>query len=319
MDNRAEVREFLTSRRAKLTPDDVGISGGSNRRVPGLRRNEVATLAGVSIEYYSKIERGQISGASESVLHAIAQALQLDDAEREHLFDLARAAGQTPPRSRRKPGTPASIRSGMELMLDAITGGAAMVRNGRMDILAVNALGRALQTEVFESPGDGNLARYTFLDPRAHDFHPNWEKAADITVGILRTEAGRDPYDRDLQDLVGELSTRSDEFRVRWGAHDVRQHGAGKKQFTHPIVGALELSYEDMQFVQHPGLTFLVYVPQTGSESEERFRLLASWQATNDAAPSTRPRHSPTAASERLSPASAKRTGKPTTPSRHHD
>lgn len=291
MENRAEVREFLTSRRAKLTPDDVGIPGGSNRRVPGLRRNEVATLAGVSIEYYAKIERGQIAGASDSVLQAIAHALQLDDAEREHLFDLARAAGQTPTKPRRKRGTPASIHSGMQLMLDAITGGAAMVRNGRMDILAVNALGRALQTEVFESPGEGNLARYAFLDPRARDFHPNWEKAADITVGILRTEAGRDPYDRDLQDLVGELSTRSDEFRVRWGAHNVRQHGAGVKRFTHPVVGALELSYEDMQFVQQPGLTFLIYVPRAGSESEERFRLLASWQATYEvaaSAPSTR-------------------------------
>jgi len=284
MDNKAEVREFLTSRRAKLTPEEVGIPGGGNRRVPGLRRNEVATLAGVSIEYYAKIERGQIAGASETVLHALAQALQLDEAEREHLFDLARAAGPAPARSRRTRGTTASVRSGMELMLDAITGGAAMVRNGRMDVLAANALGRALQAEAFESPGDGNLARYAFLDPRARDFHPNWERAADITVGILRTEAGRDPYDRGLQDLVGELSTRSDEFRVRWGAHNVRQHGAGVKQFHHPIVGALELSYEDMQFVQHPGLTLLIYVPQVGSESEERFRLLASWQATQEVA-----------------------------------
>ncbi|QIG39386.1 helix-turn-helix domain-containing protein [Microbacterium sp. 4R-513] len=284
MDNKAEVREFLTSRRAKLTPDKAGIPGGSNRRVPGLRRSEVAMLAGVSIEYYAKLERGQIAGASESVLHAIAQALQLDDAEREHLADLARAAGSVPARSRRTRGLTTSIRSDMQLMLDAITGGAAVVRNGRMDILAANVLGRAVYAEVLESPAGGNLARYTFLDPRSHDFHPHWGKAADITVAILRTEAGRDPYDRGLQDLVGELSTRSDEFRVRWGAHNVRQHGAGVKHFTHPIVGALELRYEDLQFVQHPGLTFLIYVPQYGSESEERFRLLASWQATQDAA-----------------------------------
>lgn len=282
MDNRAEVREFLTSRRGKLTPEQVGLPGGRNRRVPGLRRSEVATLAGVSIEYYAKLERGQIAGASESVLHGVAHALQLNDAEREHLADLARAAGSAPARARRRT-TPASVRPGIQLMMDAIGGGAAMVRNGRMDILATNALGRALQTQVLEPPGHGNLARYAFLDPRARDYHPNWDKAADITVGILRTEAGRDPHDRSLQDLVGELSTRSDEFRIRWGAHDVRQHGAGTKRFVHPVVGDLELSYEDLQFVQHPGLTFLIYVAEPGSASDERMQLLAAWQATKDA------------------------------------
>ena len=239
-------------------------------------------LAGVSIEYYAKLERGQIAGASESVLYGVAQALQLNDAEREHLSDLARAAGQAPARARRR-STAAAVRPGVQRMLDAITGGAAMVRNGRMDILATNALGRALQCQVLESPGDGNLARYAFLDPRAHDYHPNWEKAADITVGILRIEAGRDPHDRGLQDLVGELSTRSDDFRTRWGAHNVRQHGAGTKHFVHPVVGELELSYEDLQFVQHPGLTFLIYVAEPGSASDERLKLLAAWQATKDA------------------------------------
>lgn len=298
MDNKDEVRDFLTSRRANLTPDQVGLPGGSNRRVPGLRRSEVAMLAGVSVEYYAKLERGQISGASESVLFAIAQALHLDDAEREHLFDLARAAGQTPTRSRRKPVASASVRSGMQLMMDAITEGAAMVRNGRMDILATNALGRALQAQVFDSPGNGNLARYTFLDPRAHDFHPNWDKAADITVGILRTEAGRDPYDRGVQDLVGELCTRSDAFRTRWGAHNVRQHGAGVKRFVHPIVGELELSYEDLQFVQHPGLTFLIYVTDPGSASHDRMQLLAAWQATADAEANTTRNNAATAVKE---------------------
>ncbi|WP_413353800.1 helix-turn-helix transcriptional regulator [Microbacterium sp. 1P06AB] len=283
MDNKAEVREFLISRRAKLTPEMVGLPAGSRRRVPGLRRSEVATLAGVSNEYYAKLERGHIGGASESVLHSLAQALRLDDAERAHLFDLARAAAQPLSRPRRKPVAVSTVRPGVQLMLDAITGGAAMVRNGRMDIVAVNALGRAIQSLALESPGDGNLARFAFLDPRARTFHPNWNVAADITVGILRTEAGRDPYDRGLQDLVGELSTRSDEFRTRWGAHDVRQHGAGVKRFVHPAVGEIELSYEDMQFVQHPGLTFLVYVAEPGSDSFERMQLLAAWQATRDA------------------------------------
>lgn len=285
MDNQSEVREFLTSRRARLTPEQAGLPAGSNRRVPGLRRGEVALLADVSVEYYAKLERGDIAGASESVLHAIAQALQLDDAERAHLLDLARAAhAPAPSAPRRRAGRSATVRPSMQLVLDAITGGPALLRNGRMDILAANALGRALHVETFEAPGDANIARYTFLDPRARDFHPTWDAAADIVVAILRTEAGRDPYDRALQDLVGELSTRSDEFRTRWGAHDVRQHGGGTKRFVHPIVGEVSFVYEDMQFVQHPGLTFLVYATEPGSSSEERVSLLASWQATRDAA-----------------------------------
>ncbi|MDF2992729.1 MAG: transcriptional regulator [Microbacterium sp.] len=282
MDNRAEVREFLTSRRAKLTPDAVGLPPGTTRRVPGLRRSEVALLAGVSIEYYAKLERGQIAGASESVLHAIAAALRLDDAEHAHLFDLARAAGQSPTHPRRTMPTPTQIRPGLQRMLDAITGGAAIIRNGRMDIIAANALGRAMHVLALEAPGNGNLARFAFLDPRAHEFHPSWDAAADIIVGILRTEAGRNPYDRMLHDLVGELGTRSDAFRTRWGAHDVRRHGAGVKRFTHPVVGPLELEYEDLQFVQHPGLTFLVYVAQPGSDCDERMHVLATWQATKD-------------------------------------
>ncbi|WP_435742946.1 helix-turn-helix transcriptional regulator [Microbacterium sp. PMB16] len=286
MDNKSEVREFLTSRRARLTPEQAGVTGGGYRRVSGLRRGEVATLAGVSVEYYAKLERGNISGASESVLHSIAQALQLDDAERAHLMDLARAA-QSPiaAKPRRRAGAKTGgIRPSMQLVLDAIDGGPALIRNGRMDILATNALGRALHTQTFESPGDGNIARYTFLDRRADDFYPNWATAADIVVAILRTEAGRDPYDRAIQDLVGELSTRSDEFRIRWGAHNVRQHGAGTKSFIHSVVGELSFTYEDMQFVQQPGLTFLIYAAEPGSATEERIRLLASWQATKDAA-----------------------------------
>ena len=289
VDNKNEVSEFLTSRRAGLSPEQAGVIGGGTRRVPGLRRGEVAVLAGVSVEYYAKLERGNIAGASESVLHAIALALQLNDAERAHLIDLARAA-QTPlPTRQRGRGSTraAAVRPGMQLVLDTITGGPALIRNGRMDILAANALGRALHTETLESPGDGNIARYTFLDPRADDFYPHWDSAADIVVAILRTEAGRDPYNKAIQDLVGELSTRSDQFRIRWGAHNVRQHGAGTKNFIHPIVGELTFAYEDMQFIQQPGLTFLIYATETESASEERIRLLASWQATQDAAATT--------------------------------
>jgi len=280
MDNQNEVRDFLTSRRAKLTPQQVGFSAGSNRRVPGLRRGEVAALADVSVEYYAKIERGNLVGASESILDAIARALQLDAAERAYLFDLARAAtgpALNKPRRKTKGWAP---RQGLQLVLDAITGGPAFVRNGKMDILATNPLGRIFYDEVFESPGDGNIARYAFLDDRAHDFYPDWVAAADITVAILRTEAGRDPHDRGLQDLVGELSTRSDEFRTRWGAHNVRQHTTGRKNFHHHAVGHLDLTYEGMELTAEPRLSLLVYTAEPGSPTEERLQLLASLAAT---------------------------------------
>jgi len=280
MDNRTEVREFLTSRRARLTTEQAGLPAGGNRRVAGLRRGEVAALADVSVEYYAKIERGTLAGVSDSVLDALARALQLDDAEREYLFDLARSAnGPTVavPRRRAKQWI---TRPGLQLALDAITAGPAFVRNGRMDILAVNPLGRAFYDEVLDGPGEGNLARYNFLDERSRVFYPNWEAAADISVSILRTEAGRDPRDKQLHDLVGELSTRSDEFRTRWGAHNVRRHGSGTKNFHHHLVGDLTLSYEGLELTAEPGLSFLIYTAEPGSPSEERLQLLASWTAT---------------------------------------
>ena len=279
MDNRAQVREFLMSRRAKITPEQAGIHASANRRVEGLRRSEVAALADVSIEYYSKIERGNLAGVSDSVLDAIARALQLDDAEREHLFDLARVAhGSAEPVRRREPKkwTP---RPSLLRALEAITDGPAFVRNGRMDILATNTLATAFYDYVLDGPGQGNLARFCFLDERAKEFYPEWEAAADITVSILRTEAGRDPRDKQLHDLVGELSTCSDEFRTRWGAHNVRRHGSGTKNFHHHDVGDLVLTYEGMELTAEPGLSFLIYTAEAGSESQERLDLLASWTA----------------------------------------
>ncbi|MEQ4210232.1 helix-turn-helix transcriptional regulator [Actinopolymorpha sp. B9G3] len=280
MDNRDVVREFLTTRRAKLTPDQAGLPAGSNRRVPGLRRSEVAMLADVSIEYYSKLERGNLAGVSDSVLSAVARALQLDDAEREHLFDLARAANGatvTPPRRKPKQWVP---RPGLQLALDAITAGPAFVRNGRLDILATNALGRAFYDQVFDGPGRGNLARFNFLDDRSRDFYPDWDTACDVSVAILRTEAGRDPRDKHLQDLIGELSTMSEQFRTRWGAHNVRRHGAGTKNFHHHVVGDLTLTYEGLELTAEPGLSLLIYTAEPGSLSEENLKLLASWAAT---------------------------------------
>ncbi|WP_330455607.1 helix-turn-helix transcriptional regulator [Streptomyces sp. NBC_00820] len=286
MDNRAEVREFLTSRRAKITPKLAGLPTGSRRRVPGLRRSEVAALADMSVEYYSKLERGNLAGVSPAVLESVARVLQLDDAERAHLLNLARTAdgsdALTRPRRRATPQWTAH--RSLQWTLDAITAGPAFVRNGRMDILAANQLARALYADVYAAPhNQANLARFNFLDPASRRFYPDWDKAADVAVAILRTEAGRNPHDKDLHDLVGELSTRSDDFRTRWGAHDVRHHGTGTKRFHHHAVGDLALAYEGLEMAAEPGLTLTIYTAEPGSPSEEGLRLLATWFATQDA------------------------------------
>ncbi len=269
------------SRRAKLTPEQAGIPVSGNRRVAGLRRSEVAMLADVSIEYYAKIERGSLGGVSDAVLDALARALRLDDAEREYLFGLARIAhGRAEPVRRRKPRQWVP-RESLTRALEVITGGPAFVRNGRMDILATNLLGAAFYDQVFDGPGQGNLARFNFLDERSRDFYPDWEAASDVSVAILRTEAGRDPHDRQLHDLIGELSARSDAFRTRWGAHNVRRHGSGTKNFHHHLVGDLTLTYEGLELTAEPGLSFLIYTAEAGSPSQDRLNLLASWSAAS--------------------------------------
>lgn len=284
MDNKAEVREFLSTRRAKLTPAEVGLPDVGQRRVPGLRRGEVAALAGVSIEYYSKLERGALAGVSSSVLDAIARALRLDDAERSHLFHLAQAADGTSEilRPRRRSQRVWTPRPSLSWVLDTVTGGPALVRNGRMDLLATNPLGRAMHSSLYErSSGQvPNFARYTFLDEDAQRFYTDWDVAADTCVSILRTEAGRDPRDPLMHDLVGELATRSDEFRRRWSSHDVRLHGAGTKSFHHTAVGDLELAYESVDMVSEPGLTLTIYAAEPASRTAEALALLASWSAT---------------------------------------
>ena len=240
MDTKQEIREFLTSRRARITPQ-VGLVSHGSRRVPGLRREEVAVLAGVSIPYYTRLERGDMNGASENVLAALAGALQLDDAERAHLFDLARAAQPTTARPRRRHAKQ-RLRPEVQWTLDAITGGAAFVSNDRLDILAANQLGYALYSELYDAPARPiNTARFVFLDPRAEASYPEWDRVATETVAILRSAAGRDPYNRELSDLVGELATQSEAFRTLWATHNVRFHNTGVKHFNHPVVGELSL------------------------------------------------------------------------------
>ena len=291
MDNRFEVREVLVSRRARVTPERAGLVGGGNRRVPGLRRSEVAMLADVSVEYYSRLERGALAGVSDAVIEGIARALQLDDAERGHLIDLARAAnGTSVARRRSRTVKPATVRPGLQAALDAVTAGPAFVRNGRMDLLATNLLGRAFYDDLF-AMGDRvpNIARYTFLTDSSRTFYPDWTLAADTTVAILRTEAGRDPHDKGLHDLVGELSTRSEAFRALWSAHNVRRHGSGVKRFRHPVVGDLTFTYEGLEVTEDPGCQFLIYTAEPGSRTAEALRRLGDWAASQSWASSWPP------------------------------
>ncbi|MDQ1596412.1 MAG: hypothetical protein QOH40_2968 [Arthrobacter pascens] len=289
VDRKDDIREFLISRRAKISPERAGIpSFGTMRRVPGLRREEVAQLAGVSTDYYTRLERGSIRGVSDSVLEAVASALQLDEAERAHLMDLARTAN-TP--SRRVPRRPPRqrVRPGVLRLLDGMTGVVAMVQNGRSDVLAANLLGRALYGPVFNSaaqPGRDtqgrlpNQARFIFLDPGAGDFYPDWRAIAATTVAMLRSEAGRNPHDRELNELVGELTTRSGLFAELWAGHDVRIHTTGTKRFHHPVAGDLSLQYETLHLPGDEGQTLFTFTPEPGSASENALAFLASWAAS---------------------------------------
>jgi transcriptional regulator with XRE-family HTH domain len=283
-DIRGDIREFLSTRRARVTPEQAGlpIYGGSRRRVPGLRREEVALLAGISTEYYTRLERGTATGISAGVIAGIAHALQLDEAERTHLLDLLRAAGTTrrPPR---RPPARQRVRPTVQRVMDSMSGTPAFLLNGRLEILTANALGYALFAPVYADPArPPNNARFVFLDPQAAGFFRDWDTVANDTVALLRAEAGRDPYDRQLSDLIGELSTRSDEFRIRWAAHDVRIHSTGIKLLHHPIVGDLDLPFESFPLAAEPNQSLLTYTAEPGSPSQDALNLLASWTATAD-------------------------------------
>ncbi|CAI3793703.1 hypothetical protein NKCBBBOE_00874 [Pseudarthrobacter sp. MM222] len=289
VDRKEEIRDFLISRRAKISPEQAGIpSYGELRRVPGLRREEVAQLAGVSTDYYTRLERGSLRGVSDAVLEAVVSALQLDEAERAHLMDLARTANAP---SRRAPRRPPQqrVRPGVLRLLDGMTGVVALVQNGRSDVLATNLLGRALYAEVFKSavqPGPAapgrlpNQARYLFLDPGAADLYPDWRAIAATTVAMLRSEAGRNPHDRALNELVGELTTRSGLFAALWAGHDVRIHTTGTKRFHHPVAGDLSLQFETLALPGDEGQTLFTFTAERGSASENALAFLASWAAS---------------------------------------
>jgi transcriptional regulator with XRE-family HTH domain len=276
-----DIREFLISRRGRITPEQARLpTYGTNRRVTGLRREEVALLAGISAEYYVRLERGNMRGVSEDVLDGIARALQLDEAERMHLFDLARAVNATPNRRGRRP-TQERVRPVVQRILDSLVAVPAFVRNERLDVLGANRLGEAFYAPLFDEPvRPVNSARFVFLNPGATEFFLDWDTIANDAVGILRAEAGRDPYDKRLSDLIGELSTRSDEFRVRWAAHNVKLHRTGVKRFHHPVVGELTLDFESLDLPGDPGQKLLVYSAEPGSRSQEALDLLASWAST---------------------------------------
>ena len=281
-DVRAEVREFLSSRRARLTPEQAGLPAyGGNRRVKGLRREEVAMLAGVSVDYYVRLERGNLGGASDSVLDALATTLQLDDAERQYLYDLARASGRGLTRG---PKPKASVRPAVLQVLDAFADAPAWVRNGRHDILAANRLARALYSPVFDDPRRPvNTTRFAYLNPAAKEFWRDYDQITHDAAAMLRMEAGRNPHDPELIRLVGELSTQSELFRERWASRDVKFHRSGRKRLHHPVVGDLDLDYESMDLPSEPGLVLNVYTAPAGSPSADALKLLASWAATHEA------------------------------------
>ncbi|WP_445169233.1 helix-turn-helix transcriptional regulator [Mycolicibacterium sp. Dal123E01] len=279
-DLRADIRAFLSSRRARIPPERAGLPAyGGNRRVKGLRREEVALLAGVSVEYYVRMERGSLGGASDGVLDALASALQLDEAERDHLFHLARQSGAHRGPRRRRPA--ATVRSTLQQLLDAISDAPAWICNGRYDVLAMNQLARALFSPVLTDPRrPANTARFIYLAPDvAREFFVDYHHIAGDVAAKLRMEAGRSPHDEELIALVGELATRSELFRQRWASQDVRLHRSGRKRLRHPIVGQLDLDVESLELPAEPGLHFTVYTAPAGTPTADGLALLASWAA----------------------------------------
>ena len=294
MDKSNDVREFLMSRRSRITPAQAGLPAyGGTRRVAGLKREEVAMLTGVSTEYYARLERGNLRGVSDSVLDSLARALQLDEAERAHLYDLAKAAAPAPASGVRRARS--EVRPSIERLLAGMTGTPAYIRNARTDVVAANNLCFALYTDIL-SPTTlpMNLARFMFLDPRSRDFFADWETLADDFAAAMRTESGRSPRDRALNNLIGDLAAGSTEFSTRWARHNVRFHRTARKTMRNPLVGDIELTGDALD-LPGEGLTLIAYTAEPGSHAQDQLDFLASWSAGNPSTADQAPAIPPTA------------------------
>ncbi|MFE1849547.1 helix-turn-helix transcriptional regulator [Streptomyces sp. NPDC059489] len=287
MAEHTELREFLRSRRARLTPPDVGLPWNMDgRRVAGLRREEIAVLAGVSVDYYTRLEQGRAHNVSDQVLAAVAAALRLDGLEQQHLFDLVRADAGRPDRTAAAPPARAPrVRSGLHELLRSLDPTPAVLHGPRLEVVGVNRMGKVLLDDFEAMPAaERNMARWMFLDPRAREVYPDWGEIAEQTVAILRVAAGRSTSDPALASLVGELSTRSEEFARYWANYRVFQHTHGTKRFRHPAVGDMTLRYETLHTPTEADLYLTLYLAAAGSPSEEKLHILSSWAA----APATR-------------------------------
>ena len=289
MDIAKDIREFLMTRRAKITPEQVGLAPGVRRRVPGLRREEAAQLAGVSTEYYTQIERGNVAGVSDEVLQAISRALRLSDDETVHFFDLVRAGAGTRTSTRNKRAAVKKLPEGVQALMDGMAGTPAIVLDGNLDILAANPLGRLLYSPLYDRAlGRPNFARFIFFDSAAAQVFPEWERSADEAVGLLQAEAARDPHSAAITQIVGELATQSVEFRTRWAAHNVTAHRHGVKRFGHPEFGDLTLTYNVFEVTAAPGLSLVGYTAEPNSPSAQALSIMSSWSVTGPTESRTR-------------------------------
>ncbi|MEU8717951.1 helix-turn-helix transcriptional regulator [Streptomyces sp. NPDC048663] len=279
MNRSSEIADFLRTRRARISPESAGLpADGRTRRVPGLRREEAARLAGVSTEYYTRLEQGRAARPSPEVVDALVRALRLDATEREHLIDLLVRPG-----ARRAPVNPQRVRQGLHLLLQTLDHVPAYVIGRRTDVLASNRLARAVLADFDALPVQRrNLARYYLLDPQGRERTGEWEQVACETVAMLRLEAGRCPGDRRLADLIGELTLKSPEFGPWWNDHRVLRHTHGTRHYRHPLVGDLHFTYESLNLPGDENQTLCVYMAEPGSPTAESLRILSSWD-TNEA------------------------------------
>jgi transcriptional regulator with XRE-family HTH domain len=275
-----ELGEFLRTRRARITPEEVGLPRGVRRRVPGLRRDELARLAGVSVEYYTRLEQGRSPNVSDAVLDAIGTALSLNDTELDHLRTLVRPTRRARPSPRGAKKGP-KIRESVRSMLDQMDKLPAFVLGPGLDVYAWNRLADVMYD--LSGMDDPNMARQVFRDPRAAEFYPDWRGVAEDTVAVLRWSAARHPDDAKLAGLIGELAVHSQVFRELWAHHDVKEKTNGHKALSHPLVGRMDMDYESFPIQGAKDMLLVLYVPRPGSAAAEKLALLASWSAVPEA------------------------------------